>query len=610
MTRLVEILTQSQSYTFSDVLAIDPPVDWVAGLSVPSPAINLATLHLLAKATGSQGDAGIVAGKSDVVASLIKLWLCSPDAAVGDTSRRVLLGLLGLGSNSTSSIKKQDIRQLHADGNHPSPQSQSLMWRRLVKDKDIYSLLFSLCSMKTLAQADQPNAQAKTIAQGRLLDFLQDAKGFYQFKTSQIAEVEAAYGVTNGSLIDFALVHMVDFADDVLMHATLMNFFTAYISPDTEGGRHDPARCTETAPYSSECLDNLISRGLHSRTISYFLESSRHDAADLTYVYPRSAEYVAAYAANYPRHFLEADSFTAQQILTHLSRTLYAVPKSQWAHDFSQSNALHILSSSPRVALIPQFFSGRIEPPSPLFAIPTKPLNANALRALATIFRGPLKDLPVQFDEYIIPSRNVQDRNEPDRESQEKQAARALYLLYLEEYPSLWTAVISAAETIALDDCALAALDFLSALVAADWQPLPGEQPGESSVPFYRLPSEIQLERRCHLHKHPLPSSGVEALFTGPGAAEILEYLFKPAGITSLVGGGSRQNFASKIAHSKRSVSALLNQRMKEVNPINMEGAFDHESWGNLVIAVERLVSQDSSISYRQAGARIETLKL
>ena len=194
VTNLINRLISPPRYTFSRVLSINPPVDFLAGLAAPSPPINLTTLCLLEKAKYRPSDVGIVAGKADVIGVLVKLWLCAQDTAVAGRAHDVILGLLLPEAMDQGSIGLVE---------------GGLMWRRLLRDKDIYGSIFSICSLSTAGQDRQPSKRDKTVAQARLLDMLLRIDS-EPVRTSQIPEIEWQYSVSDGGLHHFEAIHMGD----------------------------------------------------------------------------------------------------------------------------------------------------------------------------------------------------------------------------------------------------------------------------------------------------------------------------------------------------------------------------------------------------------------
>ncbi|KAL8968840.1 MAG: hypothetical protein Q9183_002283, partial [Haloplaca sp. 2 TL-2023] len=351
----------------------------------------------------------------------------------------------------------------------------------------------------------------------RLLDLL--IKIDCQFiRQSHIAEVENHYGVKEGGLLDFAASRMVEFEDDILMHMTLIDFFAELLNPD------------HSLVESTEAIQFLDQRGLHYRTLSYYIEPSKHSSLDQTYLYSRSANYVATYASFHPSHFLNSPCILLKT-LARLTDVLSDISPHRWAHGPTPKHDLHVLASLPRLALLP----GRTEM-SPLFFLETKPANEDTLHTLATVFHG------------------------TSTSTLECSTARALYYLYLEQNPDMWQDVVKAAETIALKEAALASIALINAVITANWTALP-----DPSRP--NLPTEKQLAEKCGSHQTLAPT-GILAIFTPPALSTVIPYLLRPGQtFSNLVGGGKGdvESAAYRVAAAKHDVLLSLKPRLQEV---------------------------------------------
>ncbi|KAI4242488.1 MAG: hypothetical protein L6R42_011006, partial [Xanthoria sp. 1 TBL-2021] len=148
----------------------------------------------------------------------------------------------------------------------------------------------------------------------------------------------------------------------------------------------------------------------------------------------------------------------------------------------------------------------------------------------------------------------------------QRSAARALYWLYFDQYPTLWQDVVKAAETVALKDAALAAIALINAIITASWSPLPSEPDPDFNQGPYALPTEQQLATKCHASQD-LPPTGLLAILSPPALETILPYLLRPAQIFSnLVGGGKGdvESAAYRVAAAKYDVLLSLKSRLQE----------------------------------------------
>ena len=550
----------------------------MSGLSSPNVDINLATLSLLGKACAKAADAGIIAASPQVVAALIHLWLSTPNTEVTRKALWVLTGLLRI--DISTSLQDDS----HMAGSGLKRRGQGLMWRRVFLDKDIYELFFSICSLTTAGQSGQLSKREKTIAQSRILDFVLTFRNFEQVTSSQLQGVETKYGVKDGGLLDFLAIHMVDYKDDMLMHATLMDFFTNYLCgksprlwPDLEDGLSD----------SSDAISFLMSRGLHSRTMSYYLDPDTHDSLDITYLYPRSAEYVAAYASNCPDHLLQSGQGDAAKILERLTNVLSRWPSSSWGHGKSPTSDLHVLASLPRAMLT------RNPLTSPFFDTPVNPPNEDALNTLATVFRGPLPAAPASPPEF------------PLQAKEEAAAARALYFYYLKANPSFWARIASTAEIIAMKENALAAINVIDAVIGANWEPLPAET-GSDTETVYKLPSEGELERYFGQRGIPLAPSGALAILSGSAQAQIIPYLLRPA---QTFRKGDAQSAAYAVAVAKHEAVIHLDRKLKGASTIPEQRQY-LSRWQPLVDEIERCAARGVWGGTSVVGGRVGTLEL
>ncbi|MCJ1469493.1 hypothetical protein MMC07_008126 [Pseudocyphellaria aurata] len=545
---LVNALIRSESFTFSRVLAIKPAVEFEAGLSSPIASFNLSALTLLLKATHNKSDADVVAGRPELVAAVIKLWLRTPETGVSEKAQNVLLGLLRASKQGSS---------------HFTSFHQSLMWRRVFRDRDMYGLIFSICSLKTLGQPDQPNKRAKTIAQGRLFDFLVELVDSEPVRSSQLPEIEAEYGVEDGGLLKFAAVYMVDYADDPLMHVTLIDFFKNLLQTR-----------------SSAALDFLTENGLHDSTTSYYTDVEDVSGQLLPTIYPHAADYISVYCSKFAAHFLSNRHFV-DQLLRSLNGVAEAAVTIPQRYGFPPHD-LKILASLPRAVLLP--INSNL---TPLFAINPDSRDANIYKVLASIFRG---------SSHL----DIGDRQRLN----ENAAARALYFLYITKVPLLWKSVCRDAQAVALKELALAASELISAVISANWEPLSTEIT-RSSPEWPALLTEEELALACGSAGKEMPSSGVLAILDSHLSQEVVTYLCNAATSSrSLVGGrGDIESAAYQVATAKYDVMSLFRQKLKDVVQARPK-------LQNILTKLEKTLAQGPNGGSSDVGGRIDTLEL
>ncbi|KAJ5507481.1 hypothetical protein N7527_009624 [Penicillium freii] len=535
-------------FTFTDLQSIEPPINLVAGFKAPSPPINLLALSLLAKAGQKYSEAAIVAGDSDLVASLVELWLSTSSGEVAQAALDTLWALLEV--DVANHLETGEYEHT-GDESHTG---QGLLWRRVFTDKDVYGLLFGLCSL----QSDAPGGLSKrerTIAQGRLMTLLVKAGKLRWdiISTAQVPEIEAKY--QSSSLLHFATCHMVQ-VSDVLMHMTLLNFFRELLEIDGPG-LVARSSVQSTSTFSSPALDFLVEHKLHSKVLTYYLDESKLDSVDLLYLSGPVMAYVARYAEMYPNHLLQNPSTLLDGIISRINRSL-AIPTAQWAHGEVPTGHLAILASLPRVLLVEAGKHGA----NPVLAIPTNPPNGEALDVLAKIFHGPLQT-------RLTDSMNLNTSGStPTDWDREAAAARILYFLYVNQHPTFWDNVVGAADVLVMKDIALSAITFMKAITTANWKPSPSA-PANANSPRFQLPSEEGLGRLSPATNGFFPTSGAWAVLTPPVLTTLLPYLFKPPrSYADFVGGGAgdSQSVVWKVATAKHDVLVALHNRLQETD--------------------------------------------
>ncbi|KAJ5573611.1 uncharacterized protein N7459_008038 [Penicillium hispanicum] len=586
-TPLTTLAIKATAYfSFTDLRSVQPPINLVAGFKAPSPPINLLALSLLAKAGQTSSDAAIVAGDSDLVASLVELWLSTSSTAVAQAALDTLQALLEV--DLASPLEKGEYDHAGEDGR----AGQGLMWRRVFTDKDVYGLLFGLCSLRDSAPGDLSKRE-RTVAQGRLMGFLTKTGRLRWdiISTSQVPNVEARY--QSRSLLHFATSQMIQL-DDVLMHMTLLNFFRELLEIDAPG-LVARSYVQSASTFSSPALDFLISEKLHSQVLEYYLDDSKLDPVDLVYLSGPVMAYVSRYAESYPNHFLQNPASLLDRILSRLTQAL-AIPPTQWAHGEVPTGHLAILCSLPRVFLVDAGRKGA----NPMLNIPTNPPNGEALDVLGKILHGPIHtELSGSMD--LNTSGQI-----PTDWHREAAAARMLYFLYLNQHPTFWTDVVAAADILAMKDVALAAINFMRAIILANWQPLPPASHVSAASSRFQLPSEEGLGRLSPAPSGLLPLSGPWAALTPPALTTLLPYLFKPPrSYSEFVGGGAgdSHNIVWKVATAKHDVLVVLHNRLRESGG-QMEG-FD-----DILRTLQQRVNEGPLGPVQAGGGQIETVGL
>ena len=546
-TPLTVLGTRATAYfSFADLRSIEPSVNFVAGFKAPSPPINLLALSLLEKAGQIPSDAAIVAGDSELVASLIELWLSTSSTEVAQAALDTIWALLEIDNESP-----------RENGGDEKVGGQGLVWRRIFTDKDVYGTLFSICSLSDNGPGNLPKRD-KTVAQGRLMGLLERAGRLRWdiISTSQVPEIESKY--QSNSLLHFAACQMVD-KSDILMHMTLLKFFRDILEIDAPG-LVARSYVQSASTFSSPALDFLIAHNIHPTVLEYYLDESKLDPVDLSFLHGPVMTYVAQYTELYPNHFLQNQQSLSDRILERVIESL-RISSMQWAHGQIPSGQLNVLCSLPRVLLVEASKQGL----NPVLALPTNPPSKEALNALARILHGPQRSSNPNSTELNSSGQTPTDWHK------EAAAARFLYFTYLNHHPSLWKDIVASADILVMKDVSLASMSFMQAIVTANWQTLTDEViapvPGMGSR--FQLPSEQSLGSVSPSEQGSLPASGSWAVLTPPALLTLLPYLFKPPrSYAEFVGGGAgdAENAVWKIATAKYDVLVTLHDRMKELD--------------------------------------------
>ncbi|KAG9643663.1 hypothetical protein KCU64_g11667, partial [Aureobasidium melanogenum] len=564
--------------TYSDVLGLNAAVDFVGGLHVAATPYNRLMLALLNKAAGNATDAATIAAQPEVVTALVNLWLCTGDAGIAKQASDVLLALLKIDHAVPPGAGDEQSLPGH---------SQGLMWKRVFGDQDVYALIFSVCSLKHTEGVELSGSQ-RTLAQARLLEWLPEvgAINWNAITHAHHPEVERRFTDGKGEgILYFAAVCMVDTAGDVLMHRCLVEFYATLLQTIMP---------TESAasPHSSAALDFLVQHKLHEKAMAFYLDPSnpRHDPLDVQFLYAPSANYVAAYASSYPSHFLASP--LKSTLIKRLQSSLDLSP-SRWAHAESPKHDLHILASMPRSSLLP---INNNWSSSPLSLLPSKSTNADVLATLATIFHGPSKQEIINYP----PSSPLMNTTHDASWKSEAQAAYALYYLYLNHNPLLFSDLVHHASIIALREVALAAISLIRSIATANWLPLtPSSVP--TTAEFRAALPSISLAEQ---HK------GFLAILSPPSLEYCLPYLLSPSQtFSNLVGGvGDTENSAYRVAMSKFECLKEVYNRLKVFCE---DGGEEGKEWEDVVKTLRKKVDEGPFGGRGgEVGGRIATMEL
>ncbi len=553
---------------YSDVLSLgedsDGSIPWTDGLGVGEHMIsyNRLMLNLLGKATSNPTDAAHVASMLDAMLALVRLWLCTSDTGIASQASKLLLDLL----------KVDREVQTHPDARVPAG-GRGLVWKRIFGDKNVYGTIFEAASLSGPSSIKLSKNQ-RTLAQARLMEWLPvvGAMDWNTITRSHHEEIEAAYGVKEG-LLEFAALRMVDHKDDVLMHRCLLDFYSELL------------RSTKTsatglaAPAESQALRYMITQGLQARSAVIYLQppGTAADPLEAMFLYGPAANYIGTYASAYPEHFLASQM--PKQVNDQLRRALDML-SARWAHADSPKHDLHLMASLPRKALLPAGETTVQWEGSPLAWLPSRQTHPDVLNTLATIFHGPSKEIRIS-----APSSLEADNNDIARQT-EAAAARSLYFNYLAHNKRFWKDIATHADTVALKDLALAAIDCLLAVITANW----------STKPDMLLPTTIATPEHGHL-----------AILSPPALEYALPYLLKPPQtFSNLVGGrGDTESAAYKIAAAKFDAVRALHGRISaqaEREP--------GEGYEEILRTLNKRIAEGPLSREGEVGGRIATMDL
>ena len=207
-------------YRFEDI----KDLEFETGLDLDATPFHGLILSLLEKAAASVHDAQALANRPTVILAVVRLWLCTKDTGISSQAADLLVSLLKASKNGPVSASGET--QLYSYGAGP-------IWKRLFNDRDIYSLYYQYTSLSNSSARPLLNKRDKTISQARLLEWLPRVGNldWNSIVSGHDSEVEREVGLSNNEgLLHYAALKMVDTEDDILMHMTLLNFFSDLIT--------------------------------------------------------------------------------------------------------------------------------------------------------------------------------------------------------------------------------------------------------------------------------------------------------------------------------------------------------------------------------------------
>lgn len=574
VTALAEKVVEYLS--FDQIQAIEPSIDLLAGIKAPSPPINNLALTVISKA-GRSGHAQKIAEEQELVLELVDLWLTNHNTYITEKAVDALFELLDADPLTYAAC---------VENTNNSPN----MGKTIFQNAQIYDWLYASCSLSDVGNRGHLSKRVKSVAQGRLMDFIYrlGCRNFDMVSKTHIHAVESNY--QSSSLLEFAF-QMVDNEDDLLT-MTHIQFLTRLLTIDFPGLGFSIGDNSTSSTFSSRSLDAIVQSGLHEKLIHHYVGIESSHPPSSSFIIGSVKRYVAQYALLYPNHFLQLPQVMLDGILSRISQAL-AIPSVQWAHGNVPSDDLHVLSCLPRVLLL----NARS---SPLMKLPIKPVNKEVLHALGRIFHGP--DVPSD-DKNYSPRPGCQTSYRA-----ETAAARVLYLYYINYHHDLWINIVEVADVLAMQDTALAAIAFIRTVIEANWDVIASAaELGELYGSRFPLPLESEVVQLGPSRTGVLPSSGVWALLIPPALTAVLPYLLKPPQTYAhYVAGGAAdtENSVWRVATAKFDALVALQKALHHLPPGQLEGL------GDVVQTVNRRVASGPMGPQIQLGGHVEAVEL
>jgi hypothetical protein len=235
LTRLLEV--DISFIPFEEIKDSIPPQKLVEGLLSPSPSIQVLCLAYLRKAADSPSGVAWVGSNAGLVKKFVTTWLASDSTEVAERALEALILLLEVDHvDRTSVVQEGDLKG--------EAQGQGLLWRRLFRDPEIYTLFFHWTSLRSSAYPEKTKQAMRklTTSQGRLFDFIARVAGldWSNITQSHFPHIESRYSSQEPqdgrgmSLLQYAASGMVD-STDPLMCILRSDFFMKLLALIEEG---------------------------------------------------------------------------------------------------------------------------------------------------------------------------------------------------------------------------------------------------------------------------------------------------------------------------------------------------------------------------------------
>ncbi|OMP81814.1 hypothetical protein BK809_0006123 [Diplodia seriata] len=240
-TPVIQLVTKiGAAFDFNTIRSLDPPIDFAGALVLAATPYHALALQTLEKAAWDVRHAEYIASIPNVISRLITLWLATDDIGTAERAGNVLHELLKVDRDPADSMGIESAPDFISSSNPhvavdvsvsgtSASHGTGFVWKRVFGDRDVYALFFSLCGGKSVIHGipDLSRSQ-KTIAQARLMSWLPKvgALSWEAITRSHHPDIEQDYGLKSPGLLDFISLHTVDYDGDILMHISLMEFFS------------------------------------------------------------------------------------------------------------------------------------------------------------------------------------------------------------------------------------------------------------------------------------------------------------------------------------------------------------------------------------------------
>ncbi|KAF6791052.1 hypothetical protein CSOJ01_14428 [Colletotrichum sojae] len=215
---------------FTQILQLAEEASLISALRSPAPSANLLALAILDKAAATPSDAAILSLMPRVVEELLRRWLSAPQVEVGERAGRVLGDLLETDCELPPPVALPNLANTQVVRRRAPGQGR--MWKRVLHDRELFSLVLSLAKGRDPGEEDEDKAALSerqlSLAQGRILRILPRlaSLNILEVSSSQFPDLTGAADV---GLLQLAALSMVD-SSDTLMHLSLIDFFETLVS--------------------------------------------------------------------------------------------------------------------------------------------------------------------------------------------------------------------------------------------------------------------------------------------------------------------------------------------------------------------------------------------